>query len=143
VFIESGPQRVVSLTLEPVGGVRVDAAIAPDPPVVNEDANLKVRVAERTVDDDGVIRDTPQPGETVTLSGTGDWVVTSPNPSTTGGDGTTIFRVACRDEGNQPLFATLETGESYALALQPCFDPDSSTTTSTSSSSSSTTSTTR
>jgi hypothetical protein len=138
VFIESGPQRVISVKLDPVGGVRVDAAVAPDPPIVGDQVNLKVRVAERTVDREGTVRDTPQAGETVTLSDSGDWQVISPNPSATGGDGSTVFRMTCESSGSQPLFATLDSGESYPLNIQPCLERTESTTTS-----SSTTSTTR
>jgi hypothetical protein len=133
VFIESGPQRAVSLTLTPVGGVRVDNAVAPDPPIVGEPTNVKVRVAERTVDGEGIVRDTPLAGETVTVSGSGDWSVGSPNPSATGGDGSTIFRLTCLSEGVQPLFATLETGESHALTIQPCVEAGTTSTTTSSS----------
>jgi len=139
IFLESGPQRAVNITLDRLGGVRVDSAIAPDPPAIRESANLKVRVANRTVDADGVVRDEPIEGTTVTLSGSGDWEAMSPNPSTTGGDGSTVFRMRCLQEGLQPLAATLENGQSYPLTIQPCYDPDATTTTS----SSSTTSTTR
>jgi hypothetical protein len=140
VFLESGPERAVSLHLDAVGGVRVDSAIAPDPPVVDEEVNLKVRVAERSVDRDGVVRDVPVAGEFVTLSGSGDWSVESPNPSTTGGDGSTIFRLTCGSAGSQPLFATLSSsGASYPLVVQPCIQAATSTTSSSSSSTTSTT----
>lgn len=141
VFIESTRgERAVELRLEPVGGVRVDAAVAPDPPIVDEQVNLKVRVAERTVDGDGIVRDTPRSGVSVAIGGSGRWESDSPNPSTTGPDGTTTFRLTCEDEGVQPLFATLTNGESYALTIAACVDP-SSTSTSTSSTSSTTSST--
>lgn len=149
VFIESGTEpRAVDLRLEPVGGVRVDVAVAPDPPIVDEAVNVKIRVAERTVDDDGVVRDAPSPSASVTVSGSGDWVISSPNPSITSSDGTVTFRMTCESAGAQPLFATIDGGESYALAIQSCVDPTSPATTSTtstatsSSSTSSTTSTT-
>ena len=144
VFVETTGQRAVDLRLEPVGGIRVDTAVAPDPPVVDEQVNVKVRVAERTVDAEGVVRDTPMAGVTVGLGGSGDWQIDSPNPSSTGGDGSTIFRLTCESDGAQPLFATLGGGESYALAIAPCVDTAATTTTtsSTSSSSSSSTSTT-
>ncbi|MEA3018584.1 MAG: hypothetical protein QOI47_108 [Actinomycetota bacterium] len=141
VFIESGPQRVVSVHLDPVGGLRVDDAIAPDPPVVNRPANLKVRVADRSVDGDGVVRDTPRPGMSVTLVGGGEWSVGSPNPSTTDGDGSAIFRVTCGGDGSQSLSAQLETGDTYPLAIPACVLANA--TTSTTGSSSSTTTTTR
>jgi hypothetical protein len=138
VFLESGAQRAVTIKLDALGGVRVDSAIAPDPPLVDEYANLKVRVAERSVSADGVIHDAPVVGTAVSLSGSGEWEVSSPNPSTTGDDGSTIFRMRCLADGPQPLAATLENGQSFALALQACYDPSKASTTSTS-----TTSTTR
>lgn len=123
VFLEAGAEpRAVDLRLDPVGGVRVEVAVAPDPPVVDEAVNVKVRVAERTVDGEGMVRDAPSPGALVTISGSGDWVVDAPNPSTTSSDGTVTFRMTCRSEGAQPLFATIDGDESYALAIQPCVE---------------------
>lgn len=143
VFIESRAQRAVELRVDAVGGVRVDAAVAPDPPVVDEQINLKVRVAERTVDGEGIVRDTPIAGVTVTIGGSGDWQVNSPNPSTTGGDGSTIFRLTCEDGGAQPLFATLGgSSESHALPIADCVNATSSTSTSSSTSTTSSTSST-
>lgn len=137
VFLESGPQRAVNIKLDSLGGVRVDSAIAPDPPLVGELANLKVRVAERTVGADGIVHDSPVVGTSVTLSGSGEWEVSSSNPSTTGDDGSTVFRVRCLDAGPQPLAATLDDGQSFALPIAACYDPSTATTTT------STTSTTR
>jgi hypothetical protein len=138
VFIETGSQRAVSIRLEPVGGLRVDAAIAPDPPIVDEATNLKVRVAERSVDADGVVRDTPRSGVSVTLAGSGQWQVSSPNPSTTTSDGSTVFRLTCRNDGPQPLSAMLDDGTSYPLVLPACVVGSTSTTPSTSTSTSTT-----
>ena len=129
VFLESGPQRVVSLRVEPVGGVRVDNAIAPDPPIIFEEANLLVRVAERSVDAEGVTRDTPLASVAVRLVGSGDWRVQGSNTSFTGADGSVTFRVTCEEEGEQPLLAELENGQRYALVIPPCVDPDATTTT--------------
>lgn len=148
VFLETIGQRAIELRVEPVGGVRVDTAVAPDPPIVDEQVNVKVRVAERTVDAEGIVRDTPLTGVSVTIGGSGDWQMDSPNPESTGGDGSATFRLTCESEGPQPLFATLGGGgaenESYALTIAPCVDPSStsSSSTSTSSNTSSTTSTT-
>lgn len=143
VFVETTGQRAIELRVAPVGGVRVDTAVAPDPPVVDEQVNVKVRVAERTVDGEGIVRDTPIAGVSVTLGGSGDWQVDSPNPSSTGGDGSATFRLTCESDGPQPLFATLVGGESYALTIAPCVDATaSSTSTSTSTSSTSSTSST-
>jgi hypothetical protein len=142
VFVDATGPRAVDLTLSPVGGVRVDTAVAPDPPVVDEQVNVRVRVAERTVGSDGKIVDTPMSGVTVELEGSGDWEVDSANPSTTGGDGSTTFRLTCGDEGPQPLFATVDRGQSYALTIPPCVDTTSTTTSTTATTTSTTTSTT-
>lgn len=131
VFLETGPERAVTLHVDRVGGVRVDAAIAPDPPVVDEPANLEVRVAERTVDDDGIVRDAPLGDVLVQLAGSGDWSVKGSSSSFTEPDGTVTFEVECEDGGDQPLFAQLDDEQRYALALPPCFDPDAPTTTTT------------
>lgn len=129
VFLESGPQRAVELRLERVGGRRVDAVIAPDPPQVDEPANLKVRVAERGVDAEGLVNDVPRAGATVTLGGSGDWFVSSSNPLVTGDDGSVTFRVTCGDGGAQPLTVQLEDGAIYPLDLPACVDPTATTTT--------------
>lgn len=139
VFVESTRERAVELRVEPVGGVRVDAVIAPDPPIVDEQVNLKVRVAERSVDGEGIVRDTPRSGVSVAIGGSGRWESDSPNPSTTGGDGSTTFLLTCEDEGVQPLFATLNGGDSHALTIPACVDPSSTTTSTPSSSSTSST----
>lgn len=131
VFLESGPQRAVELRLERVGGVRVDSVMAPDPPQVDELTNLKVRVAEKSVDEVGVVRDVPRPGVLVELAGTGEWNVSSSNPLVTGDDGSVTFRVTCREDGAQPLTAVLEGTQSFPLAIPDCVDPNSPTTTST------------
>lgn len=142
VFVATTRERAIELRVEPVGGVRVDTAVAPDPPVVDEQVNVKVRVAERTVDAEGIVRDTPVAGVSVTVGGSGDWQIDSPNPSSTGGDGSTIFRLTCGSDGPQPLFASLGGGsESYALAIAPCVDPTATSTTSTTSTTTSTSST--
>ena len=71
LFIEAGEQAPVELRLDRYEGRRVDAVVAPDPPLVSEPANLKVRVADRAVDDGGTIRTTPTPSVSVQLTGSG------------------------------------------------------------------------
>lgn len=143
VFLEAGTEpRAVDLRLDPVGGTRVDVAVAPDPPPVDEPVNMKVRVAVRTVDGEGVVRDAPMPAVSVALSGSGDWQISSPNPAFTAADGSVTYRMTCLAPGNQPLLATVGGADTYALAVQPCLDPDATTTTTTSTTTGSTTSTT-
>jgi hypothetical protein len=149
LFVEQGRHEPVFLRLDRYEGRRVDGVIAPDPPLVDEQANLKVRVADRMVDERGIVRTTPRPGISVRLTASGSWFVTSPNPQSTGADGAVTFRVECTDEGPQPLSVVLDGGESVPLDLPACVDPSAppttestTTTTSSSTTTSSTTTTT-
>jgi hypothetical protein len=142
VFVESPQAKPVVLHLDVFNGTRVDAAIAPDPPPVGEDTNLSVRVSDRVVDNQGVVRTTPRPGVTVTLSGSGSWAVRSSNPGVTDGTGTVMFRLVCRAEGSQALSVVLDGTEVQPLNLPPCSVPATTTTTTTTSASTSTTTTT-
>jgi hypothetical protein len=129
VFIEAPRSQPLILRLERFEGTRVDSAVAPNPPIVGEEANLKVRVTDRVVDERGVVRSAPRPGVSVALSGSGAWSSRSPNPSSTGPDGTVTFRLVCRRDGNQPLSVVLDGQETVPLTLPACFDPTATTTT--------------
>lgn len=142
VFVEARDEPPVLLRLDRYEGRRVDAVLAPDPPLVDEPANLKVRVAERVVDERGIVRTTPQPGVSVRLTGSGRWSTMSPNPQTTGADGSVTFRVECGEQGEQPLAVVLDGTDSAPLDLPPCEDPTAPSTTSTTDSSTTSTSTT-
>jgi folate-binding protein YgfZ len=135
VFVEAPKPKAVILRLDRFEGIRVDGAIAPNPPTVDDDANLKVRVARRQVGEDGVIRSVPVAGTQVVLSGSGSWSVRSSTTGFTGSDGSVVFRVVCRDAGVQPLSVVLENGEVRALELPGCVDEEATTTTTSSSTS--------
>ena len=120
VFVESPKAKPVVLRVDRFEGLKVDAAIAPNPPVVGSPATLTVRVAIRQVDAQGFIRAAPQAGMTVTLSGSGSWGVSTANPSVTDAAGEATFEVTCGASGSQPLSVTLSTGESQSLDLPPC-----------------------
>lgn len=120
VFVEWPGAKPVILRVDRFEGIRIDSVMEPRPPVVDEPANLKVRVAVRQVDDQGVVRSVAQPGVSVTLSGTGQWSVSSANPSVTDATGSVTFAMTCRSPGEQPLTATLGTGETEPLDVPAC-----------------------
>lgn len=120
VFVESPRAKPIVLRIDRFDGTQIASAIAPNPPVVGAPANLKVRVVTRQVDTKGFVVTTPRPGVGVTLSGTGSWSLSSPNPSFTDADGTVVFELTCLSTGSQPLTASLDTGESEPLDLPAC-----------------------
>lgn len=129
VFVEAPKPKAVILRLDRFEGIRVDAALAPNPPTVDQEANLKVRVAQRQVGEDGRIRSVPIAGTQVVLSGSGSWSVRSSSTGFTGSDGAVTFRVVCRDPGVQPLSVVLDNGDVRALQLPGCVAEVPTTTT--------------
>ena len=120
VFVDSPKAKPVVLRVDRFDGLKVEAAIAPNPPVVGTPATLTVRVAVRQVDAKGFVRAAPQAGITVTLSGSGSWGVSTANPSVTDAAGEATFEVTCGASGAQPLSATLSSGETQPLDLPAC-----------------------
>jgi hypothetical protein len=142
-FLEHDERKQLDLRLEEFSGTVAVAATNPDPPFVDEPAVLAVRVVSRVVDEQGIVRSTPQPGVQVQLAGSGQWIVTSSNPTTTDSTGTANWSVECLETGAQPLSVLLGASDVLPLDVPACVsaEPPESTTT-TSSPSGSTTSTT-
>jgi hypothetical protein len=120
LFVSAPRPAPVVLRLARFDGLRIDAVIAPNPPVVGAPANLRVRVLRRAVTGQGYIESTPVASTTVTLAGSGSWGVSGSNPDVTGADGTVTFEVVCGAAGAQPLSAILDDGTEQALALPAC-----------------------
>jgi hypothetical protein len=74
-FLRDGEEHTFELTLEDQRRIVARASVAPDPPYVDEDVNLAVVVATRSVDVDGVVRSVPVPGLRVELAGLGAWTL--------------------------------------------------------------------
>ncbi|CAN5639364.1 hypothetical protein BH20ACT1_BH20ACT1_02310 [soil metagenome] len=103
----------------------VDLAVAPDPPVVGAPTNVVVRVASQVVDNDGVVRVSPRPGQAVALGAGGSWNLQGTDVATTGSAGTATFTLVCRSPGPQSLMVTLAAGEVFPLAPPDCVAPAS------------------
>jgi hypothetical protein len=120
-FLGSTEERPVDLQVTRYAGIAVSGSVAPNPPIVDQPTNLIVRVAQQSVEPDGVVRAVPIPLQLVELVGGGDWRVDSDNPTYTddGGDGR--WRVRCRSSGAQEL-GVLINGEVFSLTLPACQD---------------------
>lgn len=80
-FLADREEHRFDLRMEAHHGVHVLADVAPDVPTVGAPVNLVVRVVERQVDADGIVRAVGVAGARVRLTGLGAW--TAPGQTTT------------------------------------------------------------
>ncbi len=107
LFLESGRTAEPPLVLERFQALAVDTAIAPDPPFVGQPTNVLVRVSSQVVDEEGVVRATPEAGVAVSLGIGAGWEAESPTQAETSTDGSVTFTLVCRSPGPKALMATL------------------------------------
>lgn len=127
-FLEGAESKVVNLSLRVYQGTAVSSDIAPNPPVVDQPANLVVQVTDRSVDENGIVRGTPVAGARVEVFGAGDWRFRSANVGTTDDSGNVSFTLDCRRAGQQPLSVLVGEGSTFPLEIPPCavaVEPDS------------------
>lgn len=129
-FLGEAEAKALTLPLDRYQGVNVASALAPDPPVTGEPANLLVQVTLQSVDAQGVVRAVPVPGVRVQLMGNGDWRVEGGNVQLTDAAGRALWRVRCESPGRQPLSVLVADDESFALQVPDCVSPPPTTTTS-------------
>jgi hypothetical protein len=122
-FLGGTESKQLAITLQRYTGLVAAASIAPSPPLVDELANLVVRVATQTVDATGVVRAAGAPGAQVQLVGSGQWRVESANnPAITDEGGNVQWQVRCRSAGTQPLAVLVNNTDTLSLELPPCED---------------------
>lgn len=152
-FLGGTDTHELRLELERYTGVAVKAAVAPNPPVATERANLLVQVTFQSVDTTGVVRAVPIPGVRVELFPTGRWTIEDDSVQAADDQGRAVWQVTCERQGQQGMSVLVGDDESFELSLPACAQPPprrtttttrrSTTSTSTATSSSSTTSTTQ
>ena len=132
-YLTDGDTKQLPLSLQRYTGVAVTFAIAPNPPFVNEAANLVVQVVQQSVDPQGVVRGEPVVGVRVELFGGGDWSLVTANPTTTDGSGRATWQLRCRSDGKQQLAVLVGGSQQFPLDIAACVDRPEETTTTTSS----------
>lgn len=123
LFLGETETKTLELKLRTISGTSVSASFAPKVPQTNRDTQLVVKVAEKTVDDDGIVRAAPIEGVRVELIGATGWIVRSSNPTVTDASGQADWLLRCRDSGRQPLAVTVGT-QTVPLTVENCVDPD-------------------
>lgn len=141
LFLGGEETKSLQLKVARHQGVAVSAAIAPNPPVPTEPANLLVQVTLKSVDAAGVVRAVPVPGVRLELFATGRWTVEGGAVQFADAQGRALWRVRCGRAGEQPMSVLVGDGETRPLSLPACAEEPPSTTTSSSPPPSSTTST--
>lgn len=127
-FLEGSQTKTLDLKVQKYTGVDVEEGIAPNPPILDQPAGLTIVVVERVVDDQGIVRSAPIARVPVELFGTGQWRVTTANPTITDGNGKARFELTCRAQGKQSLTAQVGDTESFTLELPGCELPPPTTT---------------
>lgn len=103
-FITDGTDRFTSLQLaSPAPSIQ--SAIAPDPPLAGEPAQVVVQIDSPQVQVDGSLTSQPDGGLSVQLISSGGWVIAPPNPAVTSADGQAVWTATCGAGGGQSLQA--------------------------------------
>lgn len=129
-FLAGQGNRALTLQLTSFSTPLVQSAIAPDPPVSGEPAQVVVQVTSRVVQADGSVVNQPAAGLSVQLQGQGAWQIPSPNPTVTDALGQATWTPTCDQAGDQPLEAGVG-GQPVPLNLSQCVAPPEPTTTTT------------
>lgn len=141
-FLTEGEQRALDLNLESFVGALLAAAVAPDPPQLNQPLTLVVRVARKTVDPNGVVLGQPLVNAGVVLTGTPGWTVRGSSPAFTDANGDATFTLDCRAAGASQIQVAVrptpsDPPQQATLDVPPCSDPNATSTTPTTATSSS------
>ena len=129
-FLGDAETKTLTLRLDRYQGINVASALAPDPAVTGEPANLLVQVTLQSVDNRGIVRAVPVPGVRVELFGEGDWRIEGTASQFTDSAGRALWRVRCEARGQQPLSVFVGDDGSFPLKLPDCVTPPPTTTSS-------------
>lgn len=133
-FLDDGEARTVDLTVESFVGASLAAAVAPDPPQLNQPFNLVVRVALKAVDTDGVVRSQPILNASVVLTGVSGFNVRGSSSASTDANGDAAFTLDCRAVGAAQVQVAVrptpsDVPQQTTLDVSPCSDPNATSTT--------------
>ena len=128
-FLEGGQAHGVTLQLNGFNGPDIATSVNPSVMNIGDTANLLIQATTPMVGTDGVVRDPPLVGATVTLTNGPAWTIFNGNPQTTGADGRVLFQISCSQPGNDPLSVTVGPAPAQPVATPACVQPPPPTTT--------------
>jgi hypothetical protein len=137
-FLAAADNKSLTLQLTQYAGTNVVAAVAPNPPLLNQPANLAVQVVTQTVDNQGVVRGQAVPSAPIQLTSDFNWAVTSSNPTVTDSNGQATWSLECGALGVPSMSVMVNNTTTYPLTLPACVTVPETTTTSSSSTTSTT-----
>jgi len=126
-FLNDGELRGLDLPVRAYGGLALANAMAPDPPVRDDPATFVVRVANRTVDSNGIVRVRPVANATVQLVSATGFTLSGAPAVLTDGSGDAAFTLVCTTPGaNQVLLQVQATAadapQSATVTTPTCID---------------------
>jgi hypothetical protein len=128
LFLAATDTQTVNLNLSLYNGLQVSASIAPNPPIIDEPANVVVEVTSSVVGPDGVVRAAPAAGQLVQLFSSGLWTIGSNVPETTDANGLAGWGVTCTGFGSTPLSVVVNSADVVPLTLASCAPVPTTTT---------------
>lgn len=133
-FLNDGEERTLDLFVDQFSGLSITPAVAPNPPQLNRDTNLVLRVAVRTVDAAGVVRAQPVVNANVLITGANGWNVKGASNAFTNAAGDVGFVLECRSAGASQLQVTVrptptEPPQVFPVNVPACEDPRATTST--------------
>ncbi len=153
-FLEDGGTKEIDLRTEVFDGLTAKGATNPAAPIVGQGVNLAIRVAQRSVDGEGVGREVPLAGVPVRISTSGFAVLDrepdpdpEPDPDdpdaepveepaaaarVTDANGVIVFQFACDRVGSTTATAVVGSGDTeqtFSIEVPPCSPVPTTTTT--------------
>jgi len=129
LFLNEGDQNNLDLTVDSFAAPAVAAAVAPDPPELNQSFTLVVRVARKTVDTNGVVQSEPIAGAGVALTGFSGYALVTSNGAIADANGDATFTLQCRTAGASTVqvgvrATAADQPQQITLQLSACVDPN-------------------
>jgi len=129
LFLEAKQNKTLGLQVSRYTGISASSVSSPDPPPLDAITTVTAIVTTLSVDADGIVRQAPLAGATVTLTVGSGWAYLG-GASFTNGGGRASFQLRCQALGQSPVELTVNAGQTFSLPVRACVPPAPTTTSS-------------